>query len=137
MVKKIEITVDFNADVKTVYQAITNNEEFSWRSDLDRIEIISDTQFVEYSKSGIATKMTITTKLVNVQYEFDLDSKNYMGHWYGQFTPTPEGGCRLYMIEYIEIKSRLLKPLSIFMNAKKFQNQYITDLKTYLHEETE
>lgn len=134
--RKMEVTVDFKASVERVYQVVTNNEEFSWRNDLDRIEITSDKQFIEYSKSGIATTMTITTKLLNVQYEFDLDSKNYMGHWYGQFAPTPDGGCRLHMIEYIEIKSRLLRPLSIFMNAKKFQDRYITDLKAYLHEET-
>lgn len=133
--KKIEHTVDINADVATVFKAVTNNEEYSWRTDIDTIKSISDRQFIEYNKKGVATKMTITTLIENVQYEFDLDSKNYMGHWCGQFVSLPEGGCRLYIIEYLEVKSRLLKPLSIFMNAKKFQEQYLEDLKEYVESE--
>lgn len=131
--KKIEITVDFDQDVVTVFEAVTNNNEFSWRSDIEKIEILSDKQFVEISKKGMQTKMTITTLRQNVQYEFDMDSKNYMGHWCGQFASLTDGGCRLYIVEFIEVKSRLLRPLSIFMNSKKYQDQYIEDLKAYLN----
>lgn len=130
--KKIEHTMDVKADVKTVFQAVTNNKEYGWRKDIDNITIISDRQFIEYNKKGIKTKMTITTFIENVQYEFDMDSKNYLGHWCGQFASLPDGGCRLYITEYLEVKSRLLKPLSIFMNARKFQNQYLEDLKEYV-----
>lgn len=132
--KTIETTIYFKASVETVYHAIIDNDNASWRTDLNRIEIVSNNQFVEYNKKDFPTVMTITIKKLNTEYEFTLDNKNIKGNWIGKCQALPEGGCKLYIKESIMIKPILLRPLTFLMNIKKMQDQYISDLKTYLQE---
>lgn len=39
---------------------ITDVKNYIWRTDLSKTEIISDKQFIEYTKNGYATTFTIT-----------------------------------------------------------------------------
>lgn len=50
----------FENDVQTVWNVITDVENYIWRTDLSKTEIISDKQFIEYTKNGYATTFTIT-----------------------------------------------------------------------------
>ena len=50
----------FQNDIKDVWNVVTSLENYQWRSDLSKIEVISDQQFVEYTKDGYATTFTIT-----------------------------------------------------------------------------
>ena len=50
----------FECDVKKVWEIVTSLEKYSWRSDLSKIEILNDKQFVEYTNEGYATTFTIT-----------------------------------------------------------------------------
>lgn len=129
--KKFELVTDFDADIKTVWDVMTNNEDYFWRSDLSRIEILNDLQFKEYNKKDFVTKMTITTKKECVLYEFDMDNKNMKGHWIGQFSSLSNGGTRVIFIEYIELKSNVLKPF-LYIYIKKSQKTYVQDLKNRL-----
>ena len=43
------ITATFQYDIETVWKTVTSLENFSWRSDLSKIEILNDKQFVEYT----------------------------------------------------------------------------------------
>ena len=47
-------------DVQTVWNIITDVKNYIWRTDLSKTEIISDKQFIEYTKNGYATTFTIT-----------------------------------------------------------------------------
>lgn len=133
--KTIETTIHFYSSVDTVYMAMTDNSNDTWRTDLDKIEVIDDSHFIEYDKKGFPTTMTITKKKVNREYAFTLDNKNCKGNWIGKCQALPNGGCELYVKESMMIKPILLRPFSFLMNIKKFQDQYIRDLKTYLKEE--
>lgn len=53
----------FHNDIRYVWNVVTSLENFQWRSDLKKIEIISDNQFVEYTKNGYATTFTITVTI--------------------------------------------------------------------------
>ena len=37
---KSEISAQFNSDIKRVWGVVTNNEDYSWRSDIKKIEIL-------------------------------------------------------------------------------------------------
>ena len=50
----------FENDVQTVWNVITDVKNYIWRTDLSKTEIISDKQFIEYTKNGYATTFTIT-----------------------------------------------------------------------------
>lgn len=62
-------------------------EEYSWRSDLEKI-IISEPQkqFEEHTKDGFVTRFTITVYEPCKRYEFDMENDNMKGHWTGLFS---------------------------------------------------
>ena len=78
--------VTFQCDIQKVWDIVTSFENYSWRSDLDRIEVIDKSKFVEYTKEGYATTFTITTTEPCRRWEFDMENDNMSGHWIGVFT---------------------------------------------------
>lgn len=66
------IKVVFQRDIQRVWEVVTSLENYSWRSDLSKIEIISENQFVEYTKDGCATTFTITRTEPYRRWEFDM-----------------------------------------------------------------
>ena len=42
----------FANDVQTVWNIVTDVKNYIWRTDLSKTEIISDKQFIEYTKDG-------------------------------------------------------------------------------------
>ena len=40
--KRVEMTVDFKSDVEKAFETVTNMSDCSWRSDLSKVEKISD-----------------------------------------------------------------------------------------------
>ncbi len=47
-------------ELQKVWEIVTSLEDTAWRSDLSRVEIIDDKQFVEYTTSGCRTTFTVT-----------------------------------------------------------------------------
>ena len=76
----------FQNDIQTVWNIVTSLENYQWRSDLSKIEVVSDSQFIEYTKDGYATTFTITVSVPCRCWEFDMENSNMKGHWTGIFT---------------------------------------------------
>ncbi|MCR2032428.1 hypothetical protein [Anaerofustis stercorihominis] len=134
--RRSELVAAFKSDINTVWDVMTNNKDFSWRSDLDRIEILDKENFVEYTKDGFSTSFKITAKEKPHLYKFDMENKNFKGKWIGEFRETEDGGCEITFIEEIYIKSKVMEILShLFMNLKKMQDTYVRDLKVKLGED--
>ena len=53
----------------------------AWRSDLSKTEVISDKQFIEYTKDGYPTTFTVTVVDPYRRWEFDMENSNMKGHW--------------------------------------------------------
>ncbi len=133
--RKSSVTAVFDTDVRTVWDVVTNNEDFEWRSDLNRIEMLSGTQFAEYTKSGHSTVFTITSKVPCKRYEFDMVNKQFTGHWTGLFSEISGGKTQIVFTEKIVISNPLTEVLSyFFMNLKKQQKRYVQDLRVKLNE---
>ena len=80
------IKATFQSDIQKVWEIVTSLENYSWRSDLNKIEIVNENQFIEYTKAGYATTFTITVKETCKRWEFDMENDNMIGHWTGIFT---------------------------------------------------
>lgn len=78
-------TAVFDTEIERVWEIVTNNAEWEWRSDLSKIEITGENTFTEFAKNGFPTRFTITEKKEHERYEFDMDNKNFSGHWTGIF----------------------------------------------------
>ena len=135
--RKSEIIATFKSDIKTVWDVVTNNNDYKWRSDIERIDIIDNgNTFIEYTPNGISTKFTITKKSLYNRYEFNMENKNFTGFWIGDFSEIEKGGTKIIFTENILIRNPVIKVLSyLFMDLKKMQNTYILDLKRKLGEE--
>ncbi len=127
-VSNIKVTLE--RDIQKVWEIVTSLENYAWRSDLDRIEILNDKQFVEYTKDGFATTFTITVSEPYKRWEFDMDNANMKGHWTGVFTDL-NGKTEIDFTEDVTAKKLLMKPF-VKGFLKKQQEQYVADLKKAL-----
>lgn len=121
-----------NADIASVWELITSLGNYSWRSDLDRIEILEpEKKFREYTRDGFATTFTITVYKPMNRYEFDMENENIQGHWIGLLEQT-QGGTMLDFTEKVTVKKVWMKPLAGMYLARQ-QKLYMEDLKKALN----
>ncbi len=134
--RKANITAAFKADIHTVWDIVTNNEDYAWRSDLSKIVISKDgNSFIEYTKDGYQTNFTIIVKESYSRYEFDMENDNFTGHWIGIFSENKNNGTNIDFTEELHIKNPVMELLSyLFMNLKKMQATYVVDLRRKLGE---
>ena len=126
-------TAVFDTEIERVWEIVTNNAEWEWRSDLSKIEITGENTFTEFAKNGFPTRFTITEKKEHERYEFDMDNKNFSGQWTGIFRAAGEKQTEVTFIEQLRVKNPVMRVLAAaFMNIKKFQLAYIEDLRARL-----
>ena len=124
------IKATFMCDIKKVWDIVTSLENYSWRSDLAKIEVLSEEKFVEYTKDGYKTKFTITVTELYKRWAFDIENDNVSGHWVGLFSGD-ENQCTVDFTEDVTAKRLIMRPF-IKGYLKKQQQRYITDLKKAL-----
>lgn len=119
-------------DIHKVWEVTTTVEQYTWRSDLGRAEILNEKQFVEYTQEGFATTFTITVTEPYKRWEFDMENENMTGHWTGLFTAKGES-TEIDFTEEVTAKKFYMKPfLKPFL--KKQQAQFVADLEKALHD---
>ena len=120
----------FQQDIQKVWETVSSLENYAWRSDLSKIEILNEKQFVECTKEGYATTFTITVVEACRRWEFDMENDNMKGHWIGVFTQKG----KLTEIDFTEnvvAKKLFMKPF-VKSFLKKQQALYVSDLKKAL-----
>ncbi|MCI9248693.1 MAG: SRPBCC family protein [Dorea sp.] len=120
----------FNHNIQDVWNVVTSLEKYQWRSDLSKIDVINEKQFIEYTKEGYATTFSVTAFEPPRRWEFDMENSNMKGHWTGIFTSKDEK-TEVDFTEDVTAKRIIVKP---FIKAflKKQQGLYIDDLKKEL-----
>lgn len=123
----------FRHNVQKVWDIVTSLENYQWRSDLSKIEVISEKQFIEYTKDGYATTFTITASEPCKRWEFTMENSNMKGQWTGIFTAKGEE-TEIDFTEDVTAKHLLMKPF-VKGFLKKQQALYIRDLEKVLSAE--
>ena len=124
------VKATFNCDIKKVWETVTSLENYAWRSNLSKIDVLSEKEFVEYTKEGFATTFTITVVIPYQRWEFDMENDNIKGHWVGVFTKK-DGQTEIDFTEDVTAKKIIMKPF-VKSYLKKQQAQYVADLKKAL-----
>lgn len=119
-----------SADISKVWDVVTDVENYSWRSDLSRTELLEKKQFVEYTKEGYPTTFTITSSVPYERWEFDMENSNMKGHWVGIFTPK-EGKTEIEFTENVTVKKIFLRPF-IKRYLRRQQALFVADLEKAL-----
>lgn len=120
----------FHCEVQKVWDVVTSLTEYGWRSDIDKIEVLSEIDFVEYTKDGYATTFTITAAEPWQRWEFDMENDNIKGHWTGLFFQE-DGKTTVDFTEDVTAKKAWMKPF-VKGYLKKQQARYMEDLKKVL-----
>ena len=124
------INAVFQSDIQKVWKVVTSLENYSWRSDLGKIEIVNENQFIEYTKDGYPTTFIITRKEQYKRWEFDMENSNMKGHWTGIFTEKG-GNTEIDFTEEVTAKKIIMRPF-VKSYLKKQQKLYISDLRKAL-----
>ena len=124
------IKVTFQSDIEKTWKTVTSLEDYAWRSDLSKIEVINENQFIEYTKDGYATTFTITVTQPYKRWEFNMENDNIKGHWIGTFTAKGDE-TEIDFTEDVTAKKVLMKPF-VKSYLKKQQTQYVSDLRKAL-----
>lgn len=128
---KSNIKKEFNCDIEKLWNIITDNTKYAWRTDLSKIEIVDDKHFIEYTKSNYPTHFTITSKINLKEYKFDIKNTNIKGKWIGIFKKSDNGKVLLDFTEEIETNNFIMKLLSK-PYIKSQQKRYMRDLEREL-----
>lgn len=114
-------------ELRKVWELILDIENYGvWRSDLSKTEIISDKQFVEYTKDGYPTTFTVTAVDPYRRWEFDMENSNMKGHWIGIFADK-SNGTEIDFTECVEAKKWLMKPF-VKSYLRKQQERFVADI---------
>ena len=117
--------------LQQVWELILDIEKYAtWRSDLSKTEVISDTQFIEYTKDGYPTTFTVTLVDPYKRWEFDMENSNMKGHWIGVFNDKGNE-TEIDFTEFVEAKKWFMKPF-VKSYLKKQQAQFVADIKRAL-----
>lgn len=128
---KSTIKAELDATIDEVFNIVADNKHYSWRSDLDRIEIVDNNKFIEYAKNGFPTEFVITAKEPYSYYAFNIDNENLSGRWYGKFTSENNKT----VVEFTEelTAKKAMPSFLIKIYVKKQQRKYVKDLKKYIN----
>ncbi len=119
------------SELRQVWDFVLDIENYaSWRSDLSKTEVISNTQFIEYTKDGYPTTFTVTRIEPYRRWEFDMKNSNMKGHWIGVFTDKGNE-TEIDFTERVEVKKWLMKPF-VKSYLKKQQAQFVADIRKAL-----
>ena len=128
---KSNIKKEFNCDIEKLWNIITDNTKYEWRSDLSKIEITDDIHFIEYTTNNYPTYFTITSKVDLKEYKFDIENTNIKGKWTGIFKKLDNGNVLLDFTEEIETNNFIMKILAKTY-IKSQQKRYMNDLEKEL-----
>ena len=118
-------------ELHKVWDFVLDIENYAaWRSDLSKTVVISDRQFIEYTKDGYPTIFTVTLVEPYRRWEFDMENSNMTGHWTGIFTAKGDE-TEIDFTEQVEAKKLLMKPF-VKSYLRKQQAQFVADIRKAL-----
>lgn len=125
---KSNLKQEFNCNIEKLWQIVTDNNNYVWRSDLSKIKITDATHFIEYTKNNFPTYFTITKKDYLKEYCFYFKNSNINGKWIGRFVKIDDEKTVLDFTEEIETNNRFVKLLAK-PYLKSQQKRYFRDLE--------
>ena len=131
----------YNASPEKVYNALINNADYGYRSDLEEIVIVEEKDGIEVweeiAKNGSVIRFRTVRKVPHSLYEFEIVKGNgFTGYWKGELKVTSTGGTHFTSTEIIRMKNPFLKVASrLFFDLEKFMHTYQNDLRVKLSED--
>lgn len=124
----------YEAKPSVVYYIITDNRDWTYRSDLKGLKILESKNGIEVwdeiAKDSNTIRFKTREKIPYTFYSFDMSSKIMTGYWTAELKETEEGNTLFIATEYVRIKNPFAKVLSyLFFDLGKFMENYQNDLR--------
>ena len=74
-----------NCNIKDVFNRVSDFQNYHWRNDIIKVEILSDTNFIEYSKEGYKTFFEITLLENCKSIKLNLENENIKCSFIGNY----------------------------------------------------
>lgn len=126
------IEKDFDFDIKIIWDIITDFKKYHWRSDISKVDILNEKEFIETTKDGYSTNFIIIKEIKFKYLEFKIDNSNMEGYWKGEFL-AENGKTKIRFTENLKSKKIWLIPI-LKIYVKKQQKIYMKNLERYLYE---
>lgn len=130
----------YDASPEKVYTIVTDNEDWSYRTELQSLEIVEkdgDKEvWIEKTKDGAVTTFLTLEKRPYSFYSFSMENKMFSGYWTAEFLKKDDAKTLFVAKEHISIKNPFVKTVSyVFFDIKKLMEQYQENLKKKIEEE--
>jgi hypothetical protein len=126
----------FNASIETVYNTVTNNRDWKYRTSLDDLKIIEtneDFEIWDEISGGNTIRFKTKEKRPFTFYAFEMDSKFFRGEWFAEFETVENGRTRFTATETIEYKNPFFRVIGyVFIDLEKFMEIYQSELRNEL-----
>lgn len=122
----VEEKILIDAKPKEIYDIITNNEFYLWRSDLSKIEIVDENHFIEYTNKNFPTFFTVIKSIKNKRYETEMINNNIEGKFIIELKKIDNKTEFIIREEIQKLNIKLKFASKLFL--KKMQKKYIFDL---------
>ena len=123
----------YNAPIETVYNTVTNNQDWKYRKSLDNLKIIetnNDIETWEEVSEGNVILFKTKEKRPFTFYSFEMNSKLFKGSWFAEFKSVENGKTRFTATESIEYKNLFIRVIGYaFMNLDKYMEAYQNELR--------
>lgn len=126
------IEKDFDFDIKIIWDIITDFKKYHWRSDISKVDVLNEKEFIETTKDGYSTNFIIIKEIKFKYLEFKIDNSNMEGYWKGEFL-AENGKTKIRFTENLKSKKIWLIPI-LKIYVKKQQKIYMKNLERYLYE---
>ncbi len=125
-------TIVFDAPIEKVYNTVTNNADWQYRTGLDDLKIIEtngEFEHWEETTNGVTIRFTTTKKTPYTLYSFAMDSKLFKGSWCAEFEEIDKQKTLFSATESIEYTNPFVKTLAyMFLDLDKYMETYQNDL---------
>ncbi|MCM1497670.1 MAG: hypothetical protein NC124_04310 [Clostridium sp.] len=113
--------------IEVMWDVLTSLENYSWRSDLVRIEIINEKQFIQYTSGGDAITCTVVQEIKYRHWEFEMENEDMKGRWACMLFSWGEKRTEINLAEEIVVKKFYLMPfVNSYLNRRHIT--YVKDL---------
>ena len=127
--RKLTKETVYSANAEKIYNIITDNQNWQYRTSLDNLEILS--------RDGENEVWQETREKRPFEYyAFDMSSQFFTGEWHATLTPIDEEQTRFEATESLTFPNPFIRVLSyLFMDLEKFMQTYEDELRKKLEKE--
>ena len=137
--RKLTKETVYYANAEKVYNVITDNQNWQYRTSLDNLEILAqdgENEVWQETTNDITILFKTREKRPFEYYAFDMSSQFFTGEWHATLTPIDEKQTRFEATESLTFPNPFIRVLSyLFMDLEKFMQTYEDELRKKLEKE--